>query len=275
MSVILFRDAARKYELDLGLYPDNTPVVNFEDAWNQAGGKFRAVLVRPNSLQEFFTAMFVVDSIRERGGEVEKLVLPCIPGQRQDRIKWEGDWLVTAKSVSRYINSMNFKRVVSLDPHSLAVESLIDRLRVPTLNLGYLFAEVEKYDGVIATDAGGVKRATSAAQQLDVPVFTASKHRDPATNQLSGFEVSGLSEGRRYLVVDDICDAGGTFLGLADEIDKAGATADLFVTHGLFTKNAQERLLRRYGKVFATDSIDQKRDGVTYFNVSEGLASHA
>ena len=43
--------------------------------------------------------------------------------------------------------------------------------------------------------------------------------------------------GRPCIIVDDICDGGGTFLGLAAELKKLNAGAlILAVTHGLFTK---------------------------------------
>lgn len=290
MSVILY--AARPWTgegytsqsrlpLSLGLYPDNTPVVNFGDAWDKAQGEFKAILVRPNSMQEFFTAMMIVDSIRERSGRVDSLILPCIPGQRQDRLKWEGDWLTTLKFIAKTINGMNFKKVISLDPHSIAAEVLIDRLVVPEIRLRHMIEQVwdeqgqyaPTYTGIIAPDLGASKRAEAAAKHFEIPVYYGKKHRDPATNKLSGFSVDGLADFGHYLVVDDLCDAGGTFLGLAESFP-AGVSADLFVTHGLFSKGS-EKLTAAFGTVYATDSIDRPIEGIKYINVSEGLVRYA
>lgn len=266
-----------KLPINLELYPDNTPVVDLEDAWTKAGGQFKAILVRPNSMQEFFTAMMIVDSIRERGGYVHDLILPCIPGQRQDRMKWEGDWLLTLKFVAKTINGMNFRKVVALDPHSLA-SGMIDRLYVPELNLDHLFRyggdiKDANWDAVIAPDAGAAARAGRVAKQFKIPLYQATKHRDPATNKLTEFKVPLLVNGGKYLVVDDLCDGGGTFLGLAGGIAKVQPTIelDLYVTHGLFSKGAVEKLRKVYNKIYTTDSIDAHHSGVEYIFNTEGL----
>jgi ribose-phosphate pyrophosphokinase len=267
--------------VQLGLYPDNTPVINFAEAWDANYGDIEAMVLRPASMQEFFTGMMICESIMERGGRVKNLIIPCIPGARQDRIKWEGDMLFTIKYVARAINDQNFDKVTTIDPHSMATTALIDRLHVYDQN--HIFGRLMAYDtapwnGVISPDQGAVKRAEAFSEvtkhwnrlEHGIPVFTASKHRDPATNKLSGFSVDGLEAGKHYLVVDDLCDAGGTFLGLAEKIHEAGATADLFVTHGLFTKGT-EQLAKSFQRIYATDSTSLMHERVTYIKVTEGL----
>lgn len=271
-------------EVQLGLYPDNTPVINFAEAWDKNGGQIHAMVLRPASMQEFFTGMMICESVRERGGRVKNLVIPCIPGARQDRIKWEGDMLFTIKYVAKAINDQNFDRVTTLDPHSMATTALIDRLYVHDtrhvyVRLMYMVGSSRVWDGVISPDIGAMKRAEEFSQVTRtfdfghnpaIPVFPGTKHRDPETNKLSGFSVEGLESGKHYIVVDDLCDAGGTFLGLAEKIHEAGATADLFVTHGLFTKGT-EKLAEAFQNIYATDSWPIQHERVTYINVVEGL----
>jgi ribose-phosphate pyrophosphokinase len=262
--------------LELGLYPDNTPVVDLERAWN-ATDENAIMLLRPNSLQEFVTGMLVADSFRERGRRIKNLILPCIPGARQDRIKWEGDWLFTLKSVANMINAQGFDKVMTLDPHSLA-SSMINNLEIVDVRLRHMIEEVNpgvKYDGIIAPDLGASKRAEDAAKQFDVPVYHATKVRDPRTNKLSGFKmIDTLIPAMRYLVVDDLCDGGGTFVGLADNIRTVyGVHLDLYVTHGLFTKGTSA-LEQRYENIYATDSITINNPPVKVLEVSEGLVTH-
>jgi ribose-phosphate pyrophosphokinase len=262
--------ASTEYVLDVGLYPDNTPVVNFETACNYEYGQFRAIVVRPHNLQELVTALMVVESIRDRGGKVDDLVLPYVPGARQDNKKREGDRLLTLLYVTKLIIQTGFRRVLVLDPHSLATTALLDNCVVTTF--GPMFDEPE-WDGVIAPDLGAVARATDFAVQYELPVYNGLKHRDPATNKLSGFSVSGLQRGKHYIVVDDICDGGGTFLGLAEKIKEAGSTADLFVTHGLFSKGT-DALRKAYRKIYATDSITTLHEGVTYIKVTRRMVDY-
>jgi ribose-phosphate pyrophosphokinase len=219
--------------------------------------------------------MMVADSFDERGKPIDTLIIPRIPGARQDRLKWEGDWLFTLKSVARMINDRQFERVITLDPHSMATTALIDRLEVYPVDFNTGFPAVT-YAGVIAPDLGASKRAEEAARQLNVPVFQAGKKRDPETNKLSGFKFyDSLIPDSHYLVVDDLCDAGGTFLGLADEAKTVyGVTLDLFVTHGLFTKGTSA-LTQKYETLITTDSVEINNPPVITLNVTEGLALYA
>jgi len=83
-------------------------------------------------------------------------------------------------------------------------------------------------------------------------VFKAEKKRDFETGQLTGFTCEELLEGR-YLVVDDICDGGGTFRGLAAATGLPKENLDLWVSHGVFSGAAGE-LNNHYGNIFCTDS---------------------
>lgn len=261
--------------VQLGLYPDNTPVINFAEAWDANGGMIDAMILRPATMQEFFTGMMICESIRERGGRVRNLVIPCIPGARQDRIKWEGDMLFTIKYVAKAINDQQFDKVTTVDPHSMATTALIDRLYVVPQSVVYMkfFLSLSQrhWDGIIAPDRGAVGRAEQASALFHAPVHFGVKHRDPETNKLSGFSVDGLTPFGHYLVVDDLCDAGGTFLGLRGAaFAKYGVTMDLFVTHGLFTKGT-EKLAAAFSDIYATDSWPIAHERVNYIKVTEGL----
>jgi ribose-phosphate pyrophosphokinase len=87
-------------------------------------------------------------------------------------------------------------------------------------------------------------------------VLECSKHRDVKTGQLSGFKVqSDDMQGRDCLIVDDICDGGGTFLGLAEALKAKGAgRLYLAISHGIFSKGV-EPLTTVFDHIFTTDSI--------------------
>jgi ribose-phosphate pyrophosphokinase len=108
------------------------------------------------------------------------------------------------------------------------------------------------YGGVIAPDKGAHDRAEQMADALGLDVTYGSKVRDVATGRLSDFEIT-VEPGKHYLVVDDICDGGGTFIGLGEKIREQGAFADLYVTHGIFSKGTTE-LKKIYKNIYTTDS---------------------
>lgn len=262
MNEIAYRyDGSELDILPLHAYPDGTPIMT------RPADLPEAVMVR-GDLQALITALFWIDAVSQRYGSAPHLVVPCVPGQRQDRLNASGDYLFTAKSVAQAINARQCPSVTVLDPHSDVTPALIDRCRVATA-ANDLVPMNRRWDGVIAPDGGATKRAHLAGQLLGVPVFHAWKSRDVTTGDLTGFGVQSLPKGR-YLVVDDLCDGGGTFVGLAAAIEREGCEADLFVTHGLFTKGT-EPLRAAFEEVYTTDSVIGAKPGITEFEVCNSL----
>ncbi len=248
MNPILAEYGGCVWPVDLESYPDGTAMVKFAPTLSP-----HRILVRPRNLGEFMAALFWVDALLARGGAAPELILPLVPGSRQDRLNptGVGDQLFTLKSVAEEINSRCFPRVVVLDPHSDVTPALIDACVV--YKPADILAGINTYAAVVAPDAGSEKRAAGVAQALGVPLLHAWKTRDIKTGALTGFGMEP-TESCRVLVVDDLCDAGGTFVGLGKLLEERGCRADLWVTHGLFTKGTTE-LLKYYDGIFTTDSV--------------------
>jgi ribose-phosphate pyrophosphokinase len=239
------------------------------------------VLLRPKDSAGFLAGIFWVQSLTWRGANPE-LVIPCLFGQRQDRVNPTGDTLFTAKSVGKLINSLNLPKVYVLDPHSDVSSSVIDRclpVGVDEIWMHHLGDEPGDYQAVIAPDVGAAKRASKVADLLKLPLRQGFKKRDVASGKLAGFGVESMLDLRdpehpnyepKVLVVDDLCDGGGTFIGLADELDREGVRADLFVTHGIFSKGTAD-LRRRYERLICTDSVISLRPDVEILFTAEEL----
>lgn len=256
-------DSLQLVSIDLLTYPDTLPL----GGWvGELGGEDLNLVLRPKTFATFMAAMFWVDAFKERWENPVRLLLPYIPGARQDRLLPDGDFLFSAKSVAKEINMRGFASVDVFDPHSEVASGLIDRCavgRLPELTGFY-----GKYKGVIAPDGGAVKRAGDMAKALGIPVLHAWKKRDTTTGKLTGFGVEFLDPGH-YLVVDDICDGGGTFLGLRS-VFPALVTADLYVSHGLFTQGT-DKLLQAFKKVITTNSTVGDKPGVEVIDIIHTL----
>ncbi|HWA29061.1 MAG TPA: phosphoribosyltransferase family protein [Lacunisphaera sp.] len=264
---VLLRTVNGTRALQISAYPDGMPLVKDE---LPSDAPFKA-LVRPRSLASFMAFLFWYDALGERGGAGIDLVLPFVPGARQDRLNPRGDFLFTVKSVAELLNSRGFNRITVLDPHSEVTPALIDRCHVVSA-ADCIDPPVGKYAAVVSPDAGAEKRASAVAKKLGVPILHAWKLRDLTTGELTGFgmEPTHLPLDSLVLVVDDICDGGGTFIGLADELDRAGLKAHLWVTHGIFSKGTAP-LLARFRHVYCTDSVDGPRDGIIEIPVCKRL----
>lgn len=253
--------------VETGRYPDGMPIVGEIPKYYRNAD---TMIVKAKTLEEFVTAMFLSDAIWERGRGIQHLVIPHIPGGRQDRLNPRGDSLFTLKSVARMINDRQFDSVTVFDPHSTVTPALIDKCKVITTVDILDHVTLVAYDAVIAPDAGAGKRAYDVASEKGLKFLQAEKHRDVATGKLSGFACNGIEAGKRYLIVDDICDGGGTFIGLGQVILDAGAEVDLFVTHGIFSKGTDE--LHKIFKVVATtDTTDFDKHGAFVYDVVKWL----
>jgi len=175
------------------------------------------------------------------------------------------------------INARAFSSVVILDPHSEVISGLIDRCKVVHSHELGIVKEVLTglYGAVISPDAGAEKRASALAKCLNVPLFHAWKVRSLVDGSITGFghEPIPLPPGadKKLLIVDDICDGGGTFVGLGKLLHQEGYRLDLFVTHGIFSKGTQI-LTDYFERIFCTDSVlPAEGDRVTVFNVCASL----
>jgi ribose-phosphate pyrophosphokinase len=157
--------------------------------------------------------------------------------------------------------------IVTVDPHSpvwlAALRASGPDIRQHVLPLGEIVqgalaatGGAPQHLGVISPDKGAVARATEVATLLNLPVYTASKNRDPKTGHLTHYSLNADLAPGSYLVVDDIFDGGGTF-ALLTGVAPDGVVLDLWVTHGGFTKpNYSADARAPYRRIYTTDSLD-------------------
>lgn len=199
---------------------------------------------------DYVTAAMWIDYAHQAGHKVTALI-PYLPGARQDRGTPFG-----AKVYANLINAMDADEVVCFDPHSEVMPGLINNLRIVYSDVvikKVLRKSLDDYAGVICPDAGARARTEKTAATLGLPVYYATKHRDFTSGKLTGFECEALPETGKFLVVDDICDGGGTFRGLAASTGLPKERLDLWVSHGVFSGKAAG-LNEHYGTIFTTDS---------------------
>lgn len=207
------------------------------------------------------------DAVHNRNEEAV-LEMPYLPGARADHPE---ELIFGAAVYADIINQMNLEKVVVFDPHSHVMPDLINNVRVisPTrLIRQHIVGHADRkfpqrYQGIIAPDKGAVERATNVALATHLPLYKAEKVRNPDTGKLSGFACETLPEKGKFLVVDDICDGGGTFMGLAEATGLPKERLGLYVSHGVFSGYAYG-LLDHFGEIWTTDSLDtcHNLDGV-------------
>jgi ribose-phosphate pyrophosphokinase len=166
---------------------------------------------------------------------------------------------LSVKVYADVINNLKLSGVTIYDPHSDVTPALINNCLV-IKNHSFIKGIMDylpKDLVLISPDAGAAKKVFDLASALRIEtVIECGKKRDVLTGNLSGFTVPlDDFDGRPCLIVDDICDGGGTFLGLGSELKKHNS-GDLFlaISHGIFSKGFDE-LSSIFKQVFTTDSF--------------------
>lgn len=189
------------------------------------------------------------------------LVLPYLPYSRADRRFVEGD-CYGLKVFGDIVNSLCYDKVFTLDVHSSKSNRFIANLHSISAEtiLNQVFGAMKYYGiekPVILVPDKGAKLRYDFDSMPGQKVYTCDKVRDAKSGILSGFEVPKIKE-NTAIIIDDICDGGGTFLGLADECFKVNphlvGNLYLYVTHGIFSKGLDE-LSKRFKFIFTTDSM--------------------
>lgn len=195
------------------------------------------------SSNDIFDLMLLNDAIsRIRGlcrDTTRVLIIPYVPYARQDRQMKMGEPL-SIKVFTDLINAMEFDSVIIQDPHSDVTPALINSVKVTTQHqLAYTrlaWKIKEENLLLVSPDAGAMKKTQALADAMGLHgVVIGIKKRDVSTGAISDTAILGDVKGRDVLIMDDICDYGGTFKALGKELKAQGANRVLlWVTHGIF-----------------------------------------
>lgn len=224
------------------------------------------------SLSEWIMQILLLTDIKKRAGHKFSLFLPYLPYSRQDRPTTQNEPF-SLKVFGDIINLQGYEKVYTLDVHSDVAFGCIDNL--VNIPIGFIFHNFRpkhidfKQYVLVVPDQGAAKRLHDLRPYFK-SVAIAVKHRDTWTGKLEMEGLIGEVSGEMCFIVDDICDGGGTFVMLADELVKRGAvTVNLFVTHGIFSKGPE---LNNIDVIWTTNSFrDLTPEGWEHVSVIDAL----
>jgi ribose-phosphate pyrophosphokinase len=201
------------------------------------------LLLRLRSWNDIGFATLVADALSRSSAASVRTFVPYFPAARQDRAP-DGHAPFTLRYTSLLLCPDPTRGVSVFDPHSpvLLSTARIERAFMPA------DLQVPVNDdvvGIIAPDKGAAERARKFRDAFypERALIQCSKRRDPVTGALSGYNLPPLPGRGRYIIVDDICDGGGTFNLLADSFKAdplaAHCSLELFVSHGIFSRGLE------------------------------------
>ena len=225
---------------------------------------------RINSFNDLGLFCLAVDALRRMGVKTINGFIPYFPAARQDRLMVVGEPL-SVKVYTDIINALNLNKIQVFDPHSEVTPALLNNCEVISNHefIKKLKNKIGDEVLLISPDGGALKKIYKVSEYLGgVEVVECSKSRDVKTGKLSGFKVYAEDlQQKSCLIVDDICDGGGTFAGLAKELkNKNAGKLYLAASHGIFSKGFDS--LNDFERIFTTNSFkDITNDKVEVINI--------
>jgi len=202
--------------------------------------------------------LIMVDAAKRASAKRITAVIPYFGYSRQDR-KDQPRVSITAKLVANLITVAGADRVMTMDLHAAQIQGFFDipfdHLYGSSIFMG-LFDKVSDNLSVVSPDVGGIKIARSYAKRLHADLVVIDKRR-PKQNLAEVVHIIGDVNGKDVLLVDDLIDTAGTFVGAIEALKGKGAK-NIYgaVTHPIFSGKALERLHNsQLEKLYVSDTI--------------------
>ncbi len=188
-----------------------------------------------------------VDAVKRASAKEIAVIVPYYGYARQDR-KAAARQPITAKLVADMLMIAGIDRIVTVDLHAQQIQGFFDiatdDLTFIPLIAKYFENKFNKEDNivVVSPDHGGTVRARRLAERLEAPIAIIDKRR-PRANVVEVSNVIGDVKDKTCIVVDDICDTGGSLVAGVNLLKEHGAK-EIYtcVTHGVFSNNALDKI---------------------------------
>ena len=254
-------------------FPDGQQGITIQEVYDPK--EPHEIISRLNNFGDLELILCATAALKAEGVREIMLTVPYFLGARSDRKFGQGSYHYLKDVICPIINAQGYRSVAVLDPHSDVLEACIDRL-VPNSNLAFVkwaledlgYAKKPLDFTLVAPDAGAYKKVDSIARELKHPteIVTAHKRRDLQTGQILNTTVEGIDEAQqKFVIIDDICDGGRTFLGIAEAIKSKVANAKIYllVTHGIFSAGYSQ-LMNHFDGIYTTNSYADISEEFTF-----------
>jgi ribose-phosphate pyrophosphokinase len=256
---------AERISRELGNAPFGIPFTKrFPDGelYLRVGGRLEGddvVIVQSTRTdQDLLELLLLEDAAREAGARRTFAVVPYLGYARQDRRFFPGE-PVSARTLCRHVE-LDVDAVITVDLHS---SETLKHFHKPAFEASGIPAiarllRERPVDVLVSPDRGGVERARRMAQLLDRPWFALEKRRIDSEHVELSLPASGVPalEGKHAVLIDDVISTGGTIVEAAKLLKKNRVgSVSAACTHGLFLRDAFERIKAVTDEVYSTDTL--------------------
>lgn len=189
--------------------------------------------------------LLMIDAAKRASAYKIIAVIPYYGYARQDR-KDRPRVAIGSKLVASLLEKAGATRVITMDLHAPQIQGFFD-IPVDHLDSSAIFIPyIEKLNlpnlTFAAPDVGSTNRVREIASYFNAEMVICDKHRKRA-NEIASMVVIGDVTGKDIVIIDDICDTGGTLAKSAGLLKEKGArSVRALITHPVLSGKAYENI---------------------------------
>lgn len=242
------------------LFPDNTSQV-----WHVPVEAFKATsgdVIWDFEHEGEFMQLAQLKTLLDHKGINANLVMKYLPYGRQDK-QVSNDATFGLRTFASLLNGLSFQQVGVIDPHSDVVEIIKNCTVIHPYTAIKVAVDLTETELVCYPDKGAVKKYTKLHYH---PFVYGDKVRNQDTGKIESMKLIGDVKGKNVLIIDDICDGGGTFCWMASLLYDAGAKeVNLYTSHGIFSKGLKPLRAAKIERIFTKDGeISEHQGNICY-----------
>jgi ribose-phosphate pyrophosphokinase len=185
--------------------------------------------------------LLMIDAAKRASAYKIIAVVPYYGYARQDR-KDKPRVAIGAKLIATLLEAAGANRVITMDLHAAQIQGFfevpVDHLDSSAIFIPYINDLKLQNLAFAAPDVGSTNRVREIASYFNAEMVICDKHRKRA-NEIASMVVIGDVTGKDIILVDDICDTGGTLAKAAGLLKEKGArSVRAMITHPVLSGNA-------------------------------------
>ncbi|MEI2821834.1 MAG: ribose-phosphate pyrophosphokinase [Chitinophagaceae bacterium] len=189
--------------------------------------------------------LLMIDAARRASADKVIAVIPYYGYARQDR-KDKPRVAIGSKLVANMLVAAGADRVITMDLHAPQIQGYfdipVDHLDSHAVFIPYIESLRLENLTFAAPDVGATNRIREIASYFNAEMVICDKHRKRA-NEIASMVVIGDVTGKDVVIIDDICDTGGTLAKSAGLLKEKGArSVRAMITHPVLSGKAYENI---------------------------------
>jgi ribose-phosphate pyrophosphokinase len=189
--------------------------------------------------------LLMIDAAKRASAYKVIAVIPYYGYARQDR-KDKPRVSIGSKLVANMLTAAGADRVITMDLHAPQIQGYfdipVDHLDSSAVFIPYIQSLTLPNLTFAAPDVGSANRIREIASYFNAEMVLCDKHRKRA-NEIASMVVIGDVTDKDIVLIDDICDTGGTLAKSAGLLKEKGArSVRALCTHPVLSGKAQENI---------------------------------